>query len=713
MKVLVFIKKIFILLLLCLFNLFADPLYLNNANPFPLFSSEGRYDKLTRISREEIKEFLLHGDEYSCCNEKSKHRMHANIMPYWQFASTGTDYLGNDTVRRINNRFQAAMPLDVMSSVSELGVTPVSVQQTNFGKDAGANLYMTDPMPLGAIPEPFNFFALFYENNPANPIEPKAYTSEELIQSKYEASVLDTQESVDKVVELQHEAAIPSDSSYFNVISKIVARYLGYNDTPYFIVYSPGTTQGQTSGGDSGLTLPNVLRYDYSNYKNNYYGMMANPQYRDPNKLFGYGYYNTTYNKIGVRGTFEWLFDEKFGLKIYTGFSNLDIADIKNLDTTSSFQGPTAAMMFARYPDQIYQLSYNQSPTAPAPYLPPNIYSLQDYRTPIMDNASDTNFNDNVSNPSELNSYLPDEFKTAYLVNIQNNLDTLGQILNQSFRPYSVQSFDDTTFELFYRKLMIYNKGIFKKTSSSDAQPLDRTPFILMPTASIHVTCPIAPRVPANIVFGKPLDNNGHWEVGGNVGIEFDFVDHVALGADIGASWYNNSDYKNVPVPTNQFNGGVYLYNANIVVIPGFSYTGSLGMQVDELFSCFDFFLEYRFVRHAEDNFVIQDINNLLPVQFMSDTHITPVSDNVGSVDTIPNGVLFLEYGQKLPYPNKDLVIVDHMRAVSSWLVNMINLTCNFKISHDISLGFVYQQPFLLRNAYNATTLGFSVEMFY
>lgn len=712
MKAMTSIKNFFIVLLFFFLNIVSDPIYLNNANPFPLFSSQGRYDQLTRVSRDEIKEFILHGDDI--CLTKSNRKFHANFMPYWQFASTGSDYLGKNTVRRVNNRYLGSAPLDVASAVSDVGLTPAPVQQTSLGENPGANLYSTETMPLGAIPEPFNFFALFYENNPKNPMEPKMYAPGALIEARYVAqSEGDSVQNIDDVIAIQKEASVPNDSSAFNLVSKVAARYLGYNDTPYFIAFNVNSSQGSSSAGDVGTTIPNSLFYDYSNYKNNYYGMMSNPQYSDPQRLFGYGYYNLSYKKIGVRGTFEWTFDENCGLKIYTGFSNLDIDNIHILDTTTGYQGPTAAMMFARYPDQIYQLSSNQSPNSPGPYVRPNIYQLQDYQTPIMDNTSNSNFNDNFSNPSELDIYLPDEFKAAYLVNIQNNLDSLGKLINQSFRPYNMQSFDDTTFEIFYRKLFIYNKPTNNKKVNVAKLPLDHIPFTLMPTAAVHLTCPIAPRVPGNIVFGKPIDNNGHWELGGNVGVEFDFINNMVLGMDVGVSWYNNGLYENVPVPTNQFNEGVYLYNANVLVIPGCSYTVGLGMQVDELFNCFDFFIEYRLVRHAENDFVVQNVNDLLPVQYMKDTHTLPVQDNLATVDTVPNGILFLNFDQSLPYPTKDLVVVNHMREISSWVVNMFNITGNFRISQDISLGFVYQQPFWLRNAYDAITLGVSFEMFF
>lgn len=701
MKFIIYRQKI-ISFLLCYFCYnFPDPLYLNNANPYPLFSSEGRYNHLTSLSRAEIKEFIFEGKDIDEMEINDK-TFHVNIMPYMQFATTGTNYEGKDALVLINNSNQTVLPLDTISAI-EFGLP--STAQTPQGKNVTANISKTVPMPLGAIPEPFSFFPLFYDNDPLSPIEPMVYKNGDLVQAEYDYS---ENNDINTVIEAQKIVSKPFGSSYYNLVSKVVARYLGYNDTPFLIAFS-GDDSGGSNANAVGDLLPSSLMYDYSNYKNNYFGLLQYPATRDPKKLFGYGYYNTNYKKIGIRGTFEWKMNCDFGFKIYTGFSNLDISQINIVDTTINYQGPTAAMMFSIYPNQIYQLQSNTSPNNPDPYVSPNIYPLSDGSTPILDSTSNAAFNANFYNSSELVNLTPDDFKTAFLQNIQYNLDNLGSLIKQNFRPYSAQSFDDTTFEIYYRKLIVYNKT--NKPYKKHEESIEHMPFTLLPTASVHVTCPIAPRVPSNKIFGKPIDNNGHWELGAQAGIEFDFVNNIVFGANIGMSWYNSSDYYNVPVPTNQFNEGIYLYNANIIVIPGFSYTASLGMQVDEFLKYFDLFLEYRVVRHAEDNFIIKNINNLLPVKYMQDTHQSPPSDDVNTLDNINNGILYLEYNQELPYPKE--VIVEHMKEVSSWLVNMLNLTFNLKINEDMKIGLAWQQPFWLRNAYNSTTIGLSFEMYF
>lgn len=699
--------SVYYALLLLATDVFSDPLYLNNANPFPLFSASGRYDFLARTSRREAKAFFL---KETCTDhiEQEEDQFHVNFMPYFQTATRGTNYEGKDTLTFYNNRYQSATPLDTTSVLNE-GLVQNQGAQAASGTNSGANIVKTVAMPLGAIPEPFNFFALFYPFDPADPIEPQVYKTGQLLRAERCSVNEKTTECTDVVPleEAQMNTPIPSGSSKFNQVSKVVARYLGMNDTPGIRLEATGVG-GSDNPDTIGEIAPNPLMYDYSNYKNSYFGLMQATQSRDPQKLFGYGYFNNRYTKFGVRGTIEWRVSEHYGLKIYTGFSNLDVDQINIVDTTMNYQGPTAAYMYARYPDQIYNITTATTPQVQGPYQQPNLYQLTPYDSPIMDNTSNAMFNTNFYNTSELKNYLPDEFKTAFLQDVQYNLDNLGKLINQDFRPYTAQSFDDTTFELFYRRLILYDKKI--KKGDQEINPY--TPFTLLPTAAIHITVPIAPRVPGNKVFAKPIDNNGHIELGANLGIEFDFIHNIAFGCDVGFSWYNSSLYGNVPVPTNQFNEGIYLYSASLVRNPGFSYTLGLGMQVDKIFEKSNLFCEYRVVRHAEDSFVVKSINNLLPIQRMEDTHTSPTPDDTETLDTVPNGVLYLNYQEVPPYPLPINVITNHLKEISSWSVQMLNLTFNYEIFEDMLIGIAYQQPLSLRNALNATTLGISFEMY-
>jgi hypothetical protein len=686
-----FSNRILLVWLALLFSnrlIFADPIYLNSANPFPIFSASGRYDHLTRRARQETRKFILNNNESS--DKKTDDIFHISLMPYFQTANSGTDYRGNDTLTYYNNRNDRLIPTNNAAAVT-------NVQANQQEETTGATLVRTVPMPIGAIPEPFNFFALFYPWDPQDPYEPVVFKS---CSGEGGDVPLDTYDTSDP---------LPSGRTKGNLVSKIIARYLGLNDTPYVGKYS--TDSSPTTDGDTGdlqkLTC-SPMYWDYSNYTNKFFGVLAFPSSRDPERLFGYGYYNLDYLKFGVRSLIELKPTDDWGLRIYTGFSNLDMDGIQSQDTTMNYQGPTAAFMFQRYPDQIYEEETENPPKQVQPYLNYNFYQLTDYSQPTIGNDDPRVYNANYFDANALSvngrGYVSNQFKTVYLQSIQNNLNSLGQILGQDFRPYHAQSFDDTTFELFYRKMVLYNSNgkIVKGLTNEYEYP----PYILMPTIAAHVTMPIAPRVPGEKIFARPIDNNGHWEWGANLGCEMDFLQTVILGCDIGFSWYNASNYSKFPVPTNQYQEGVYTYSANLTKQPGYSFTLGVGMQADKFMDKMTFFGEYRIVRHNQDSFIINYIEPFLWVEYMESTH------QPSNFDNIPNGVMYLDIGEPYPYPNISNVVIEHLKEISAWTVQMINLSFRFDINEDTSLGIAWQQPFAMINAYNASTFGISLEMY-
>ncbi len=680
--------KIILFLFLVFLNqlLIADPLYLNSANPFPLFSSAGRYDLLTRKARAESRKFL--NKEDTCDEEFSDSEIfHMSLMPYFQTANSGTDYKGNDTVQYYNSNNQLIVSINGLSNQGEW----MMEKEAGIGSQGDAPiLSSTVPMPIGAIPEPFNFFALFYPWSSNDSTETWLYKTSDTGKSEEENS-----------------PATPLGNTYGNLVSKVIARYLGYNNVPAFFPTASGGSSSALLTTEPGGPIYDPLFFDYSNYHNPYFYIAAYPQARDPQKLFGYGYYNMDYSKMGVRSLIELKPGNEWGIKIYTGFSNIDIDKIRPLDTTLTNQGPVGSIMLSRYPDQINNANDDTINGGTGnPYNAPNTYSLVNYRKPVIDNEVSEILSNYVYDRSTIFSTMPDDFKTQYLQNLQNNLDSLGTILNQDFRPYHDQSFDDTTFEIFYRKMIFYNANGKNLLKSNIYNEDEYPPYILMPTLALHFTVPIAPAVPSNKIFAKPIANNGHWEYGANLGLEFDFLQTIVFGCDVGFSWYNSRNYCNVPVPTKQLEEGVFTYSANLIKQPGYSFTLGIGMQADRFLDKLSFFGEYRLVRHNKDSFVINNINPLLKSSLMENTHESSENNNVQV------GTIFLNNDQKAPYPTSKNVYINNMQELSAWTVQMMNITLKYDIMEDASLGLVWQQPFSLKNAINASTIGISFEMY-
>lgn len=690
---------IFFTLLFINKKIFMDPLYLNKANPFPIFSSAGRYDFLTKKLKSEAIKLLNDDDSYD--ENIEGEIFHVSIMPYFQTSYSGTDFNGRSSVttRNITNQeFEAGNQASV--PLVELNSSQTSSSNSTSGTNTPVVL-KTYPTPISAVPEPFNFFALFYPWSNQDSIEPWLYNI--------------TTPPNPEPIDFKPTPIVPTGKTYGNLVSKIIARYIGYSNVPAYY----DATSTNTSVGDP---ISDSLYYDYSNYTNPWYYIMASPQNRDNEKLIGYGYYDLDYKKFGIRSLIEVKSGIDWGFKIYTGFSNIDIDSINCINTTVDNQGPVATYMFARYSDTVASEA-STSDLLPgdeggsAPYVAPNIYPIVQYKAPVVNGLMDNPLNNWVKNTNiAINNRIPDQFKTLYVQNIQNNLDNLGDILGQDFRPYHEQSFDDTTFEVFYRKMILYNQSSKKRLIGKNINNEEvYGSNIFMPTFAMHFTVPIAPQIPGNKIFAIPIDNNGHWEYGANIGIEFDFITSIILGTDIGFSMYSSKNYCNTPVPTKQLEEGLFTYKANYLRQPGYSFTFGLGMQADKFLDKISFFGEYRIIRHNKDSFYIQSmVYPNIKIVYMDDTHVQVDDevDNYDSANNIDNGVMYLNTDQAVPYPTINNVVIRHMEETSAWTVQMINIMFKFDIMENISLGVIWQQPFTLKNALNTSTFGISLEIY-
>jgi hypothetical protein len=644
----------------------ADPIRFNNADSYPVFNANSHYNMLTEHTRRNIK--YEDDDSINCVDEI----LHVSIMPFYQSASSGTDINGNNTVTDYD--YSLTTTLTPTSNASAVALDNISPTQQNT-----TALISTLPMPLGAIPEAHNFMGLFFPWSEKDSLEPWYYNSGDYTTQTY---------NYDNVY----------GETYGNLVSKVIARALGYNhlagvnkntnDNPVQLTYDP-------------------LYFDYSNYRNDFFNVLSYPLSRDPSNLFGFGYFDMQYKKYGVRSIIEFRPLRDCGMRIYTGFANLDIDCIDLIDTTSNSQGPVLTHMYARYPDQIAPNNNNgQSvPTGSGLYVSPNLFSVTPYDTvPLDNNQYNTPY-------SVANSYFSDQFKSTVIQNIQNNIDALGRVLKQDFGPYHAQGFEDTTAEFYYRKIVLYE--------NKDNFPM----YAIMPHASVRITAPLSERILSNKIFAKPLANNGHWEYGGMIGCVFDFLQTIAVGMDISASVYSEGLYKNMPVPTKELEQGVFTYTADLFRDPGMTVSYGIGLHADQFIENTNIFVEYRFIRHAQDNFTVRKINDILQTITMQNTHRPPnvingnnfdlFNSDPSSAESVQRGVIYLQDGQSNAMPSINDIRMKHLERLSVWNMHMINLKIKYAISDYTSFGIAWQQPFSMLNAYNSSTVGISLEMMF
>ncbi len=680
------------LFVLVIQNFFSEQtIRLNNIDPYPLFSS---HTLIHNVEKTNIEQSI---NPTKCDCERDLMRI--SIMPFYQSANSGTDIHGNSTLTYYD-----------VSNVTQQATSNYAAPNTNLTNSGSQQLELvnTVPLPMGAIPEAFSFFPLFYNWSDTSPSEKDIY---------YNKVTIDTT-AYDVSENLISNRNI--DSSQGNVVSKIIARYLGYNNVPYYM-------------DPSGPTLTyDPLMYDYSNYRNNFFSIISTPTARDPDKLFGYGYFDMKYQKYGIRAFLE-IFPfntDIIKISVQSGFSQLDVDSINLVDTTTLSDGPSATNMMSFYGDRIHPgiegvSSLSTESTYPNQW---NTYQLNSYDNgPFIDNGpSDPNLYNkfNIFPKTTDNPNIPDQFKTLYIQNVQNNLSALGEILNQDFNSYHVNSVDDVTVTVRTQASHSIKKSKKLKKYSIDNEPYEFTLLNAFPFISFHTTFPCSPKIPNDKVFAKPIGNNGHYEFGTFLGCMLDFPETIALNFDFGFSFFSQRNYIGVPTPFKSFEEGIFTYSANFIKKPGPSISFGFGMQTDWFIKPLSIFTEYRYVNHGNDTFSDINMNDLLDSEIVDNIHVAPTTEVLNPSDNTKNsdaqyppdkGILYLDSDSAdsdLPYPfvNTDITI-QKMQDRSSWTVHMINTSVKWMINNNTSLSFIWQQPFSMKNAYNSTTVGLSLEI--
>ena len=663
------LKLVFFTSFICL-KTKSDPIYLNNADPYPIFSSSKLIHKIDKGEKKNP----YHKDKCDC----NRDFIRLEIIPFYQSATTGTDIYGNETLTYYDFSNLNLMATSNPSAI-DLSANTSGGFGNNSGGTGGANgLAYTVPMPLGAIPQPFNFFGIF--NNPYN-----SDSKEELVYGTYPYLEDDDSTNVTKVLN--------SGKSSGNLVSKIIARYLGYESLPY---------KYKKDGTENILDISNYdkdpLKYDYENYRNANFSTISDIRARDPKKLFGYGYFDLMYRKYGFRASIDiYPFPTDFlQIKFKTGYVQLDIEKKKIIDTTTMSQGPTATYMYAKYDSDITTQNGNQYP------LVPNVYQLNNY--------GEVSQNDPINIlGNELGKVLvpagkADNFKSYYIQNIQNNIDSLGRILKQDFGNYNVNGMDDFTFELFLKnEISIKNKYLKNEEIFSE--------FYLVPFLSLSGTAPTSPTIPNNKIFAKAIGNNGHFGFNFKTGITFDFPEYIAFSFDIGATGYNCRNYYELPLPTKETEEGIYTYNANITKTPGNSYTFGLGIQSDLFLKAISLWSEYRYINHMKDKIKLLEINPLLTTKYVNDKKKSPDYKQTNPIG-VENGYIYLENStDKLPYPES--ILTEKAESLTAFSTHIFNFGLKWNITPDSSLNFILQQPISLINAYNSTTFALTLEVLF
>lgn len=242
--------------------------------------------------------------------------------------------------------------------------------------------------------------------------------------------------------------------------------------------------------------------------------------------------------------------------------------------------------------------------------------------------------------------------------NVMAQFETLiAPALGYSTAPYHVTSMEDFRISLFWRTL---NENNF------ETQPA-WAPFVFMPYFSIDGLLSGLGSCPRNYsqLFSLSTDCDGFNAIGLTAGFTVDWVDTVQIGIKMSGLAFDCQTKYGVPVPTNEFQSGVYPITADLNIKPGSNWSFEATLTCYQFLERLSFYGQYVMVHHSPDCITLNTECS------------TPLY----------------------------AILLDKLERESQWTSQLANFSLWYDISPSVELGFLVQLPIVQNAAYRSTTI--------
>jgi len=165
--------------------------------------------------------------------------------------------------------------------------------------------------------------------------------------------------------------------------------------------------------------------------------------------------------------------------------------------------------------------------------------------------------------------------------------------------------------------------------------------------------------------FGVPFGNNGHSALGATAGFNFDFIDTIEIGAEVGLTHFFDNDFENFFVPTSEFQSSIFPFRTNVTVSPGLNWHFAAKLAAYHFLEHLSMWFQYVVIEHKPDSITLKKCD--------------------------------------------EAFLPEVLEKESSWKLKVANIGFNYDISPNIGLGFLWQAPLSQRGTYRSTTLMGSV----
>lgn len=281
-----------------------------------------------------------------------------------------------------------------------------------------------------------------------------------------------------------------------------------------------------------------------------YFAPTYNPQPASQVPEYGYGKYRTTikYNRIGLRGGFDYAFDNGIGVSINAGCAEYSIK-----------------------PSMLANPSEDTS-------VVPSIWT--DAAATVGSDTLLGVIHDNLTS--------------------QARRQAIGKDLGVNFGGRTATGMEDTIVSLYWRK------GYSMKDAEGDKV------VTAIPYFSLAVTLPTAERKTASRLFDISLGNDGFYGFTGHAEVSFDFPGMVKVGMGAAVTLFNDDSTGKQFVPTSEHQATLYPWQTTVTKRPGTLWKAFATLTAPHFVDYLSCYMSYILTAHEADTITVSGLNKTL-----------------------------------------------------------------------------------------------------
>lgn len=243
--------------------------------------------------------------------------------------------------------------------------------------------------------------------------------------------------------------------------------------------------------------------------------------------------------------------------------------------------------------------------------------------------------------------------RTQVNTNLMEPFENIAQEIDLDVCNFQQNSIEEIRLSLYWRHAYEINKNKY-----------DFPYLLVIPYLEIGGSTSPGKKKNPNKFFGLPFGNNEHASVGLTGGIDFDFIESIEVGGEVGFTHFFDKSFSNFRVPTNKFQTTIFPFTTDVKISPGRNWHFAGKITAYHFLDKLSMYFQYVLIEHKDDDIKLK----------RSDPTFLPKV----------------------------------LEKTTGWKTKLANIGFNYDISPNLLLGFLWQAPLSQRNTYRSTTILFT-----